>query len=260
MELTSQNNMKKYFIFALLAILITGMTQSATGQNLQESFKDLLQQEHSEYNSLEFELLRKKVPLDPRRATLPQLSDETKPTQQEKLELEKWQKLRARNVAKGNQFALTYFKPETHANNVVLARKDALKKEESVLIELYAGKINFGEFNVKRKDIYEELRQQESNLRRTLNEARAQAKRAPALTSATTPDLSNLSEPSSRLQEICNKLYWSAFSSADPSRGFGFASAEASKAEADCLAGKESQRKKSITCRQVGLETKCTED
>jgi len=67
-------------------------------------------------------------------------------------------------------------------------------------------------------------------------------------------------ENQAQLEDRCNSVYLAAFSTADPARGFGYAGGVATQAKNDCLAGRAPQQKRSVTCRQVGSDTKCSED
>ena len=67
-------------------------------------------------------------------------------------------------------------------------------------------------------------------------------------------------ENQAQLEDRCGSVYLAAFSTAEPSRGFGYASGIAAQAKNDCLAGRAPQQKRSVTCRQVGSDTKCSED
>ena len=70
-------------------------------------------------------------------------------------------------------------------------------------------------------------------------------------------------ESQAQLEERCSNVLFSAYGKAGseaPEKGFGYASGVASQAKNDCLAGRAPQQKRSVTCRQVGSDTKCSED
>jgi hypothetical protein len=147
--------MKK--IFKSLFFLLTLFAINAFGQNYKADIDSLRQQQRSMYESSDFKLISKKIPLIPKDVTLEQLADTSKPTNEEKVELAKFQQFRSRIDERGNQISMIYMKPETYATALVAIRRDAQDKTEAALIVLNAGKITFGQFNKKRRDISEDM-------------------------------------------------------------------------------------------------------
>jgi hypothetical protein len=109
------------------------------------------------YESSDFKLISKKIPLIPKDATLEQLADTSKPNKEEKVELAKFQQFRSRIDERGNQISMIYMKPETFATTLVAIRRDYQNKTEAALMDLNGGKITFGEFNKKRRDANDDM-------------------------------------------------------------------------------------------------------
>ena len=110
-----------------------------------------------EWNSSEFSLLNKKIPLVAKDATLQQLSDLSKPNKKEKIELEKYIEFRKRIGVQGDALTLKNARPAGLASDTVNNRINLRNKIEILTSELYNGKINFGDFNKKRSQIYYEF-------------------------------------------------------------------------------------------------------
>jgi hypothetical protein len=67
-------------------------------------------------------------------------------------------------------------------------------------------------------------------------------------------------ERRANLEESCNNVFLSAFASADPSRGTGYAGSVASQAQSDCLAGRPIRTEPkpiNTTCTRNGNRTEC---
>ena len=144
-------------LFKSLFFFIALFSLNAFGQNYKAEIDSLRQQQKSMYESSDFKLISKKIPLIPKDTTLEQLADTSKPTNEEKVELAKFQQFRSRIDERGNQVVMIYMKPETYATALVAIRRDFQDKTEAALIELNAGKITFGQFNKKRRDINEDM-------------------------------------------------------------------------------------------------------
>jgi hypothetical protein len=144
-------------IFQYLALCLALFAVNAFGQNYKAEIDSLRQQQRNMYASSDFKLISKKIPLIPKDATLEQLADASKPTQEEKVELAKFQQFRSRIDERGNQITMVYMKPEVYANALVQIRRGAQDKTEAALIELNTGSITFGQFNKKRRDISDEM-------------------------------------------------------------------------------------------------------
>ena len=110
-----------FFFLALFAL-------NAFGQNYKSDIDALRQQQKSMYESSDFKLISKKIPLIPKDATLEQLADTSKPTNEEKFELAKFQQFRSRIDERGNQISMIYMKPETYATALVAIRRDAIRQ------------------------------------------------------------------------------------------------------------------------------------
>jgi hypothetical protein len=74
---------KSFFFFIALFSL------NAFGQNYKADIDSLRQQQKTMYESSDFKLISKKIPLIPKDVTLEQLADTSKPTNEEKVELAK---------------------------------------------------------------------------------------------------------------------------------------------------------------------------
>ena len=144
-------------LFKYLAFFLTLFALNAFGQNYKAEIDSLRQQQKNLYESPDFKLINKKIPLIPKDATLEQLADTSKPTKDEKSELAKFQQFRSRIDERGNQIVMIYMKPETFATALVSIRRDYQNKSEAALMDLNSGKITFGEFNKKRRDANDDM-------------------------------------------------------------------------------------------------------
>lgn len=67
-------------------------------------------------------------------------------------------------------------------------------------------------------------------------------------------------ESRGNLEASCRTVYFSAFGSADPARGVGYAGSVASQAQSDCLAGRPIQQERkpiNTSCTRNGNQTDC---
>ena len=143
------NNLLRYF-FTLGAIFFFGVSYAQSGDPnvgknaLSELTKDFAQ-EYS--NNSEYAPIRSKIPVTLKSATLEQLADNSKPSNVEKKALEAYSQLRKkfddRDIAILNQY-YSYTVP---------ARRIYHREIENAISDLYVGKITFGQFNKKRKEI-----------------------------------------------------------------------------------------------------------
>lgn len=138
-------------------VLIFGFISfCAIAQNAKEEFNALRIENQSAYSSSEFSLINKKIPFAARDATLQQLSDTTKPNKQEKIELERLATSRRQAAEKGDQITIKYLRPPEYLSQIMETRKYYQNLGITILTDLYAGKITFGEYNRKRKEQSEE--------------------------------------------------------------------------------------------------------
>jgi len=144
-------------LFKFLAFFLVLFALNAFGQNYKAEIDSLRQQQKTMYESSDFKLISKKIPLIPKDATLEQLADTSKPNKEEKVELAKFQQFRSRIDERGNQISMIYMKPETFATALVAIRRDYQNKAEAALLDLNAGKITFGEFNKRRRDASDDM-------------------------------------------------------------------------------------------------------
>ena len=144
-------------LFKYLAFFLALFAINAFGQNYKTEIDSLRQQQKNLYESSDFKLISKKIPLIPKDTTLEQLADTSKPTREEKVELAKFQGFRFRIDERGNQISMIYMKPESYATALVAIRRESQDKTEAALIDLNAGKITFGQFNKRRRDISEDM-------------------------------------------------------------------------------------------------------
>ena len=147
--------MKK--LFKALILLMSLVALNVFGQNYKTEIDSLRQQQKTMYESSDFKLINKKIPLIPKDATLEQLADTSKPNKEEKVELAKFQQFRSKIDERGNQITMIYMKPETFATALVAIRRDYQNKTEAALMDLNGGKITFGEFNKKRRDANDDM-------------------------------------------------------------------------------------------------------
>lgn len=250
----------------ILNLLITAVlffSFSAVGQTYKNEVDALRQQMKTMYESQDFNLIRKKIPLLPKDATLEQLADTSKASKDEKTELLKFQQFRSRIDERGNQAILIYIKPESYANALIQIRRENQNKVEAALIDLFSEKITFGQFNKIRRDANEELAAKQAKLG---SDAAQQAKRNQAQepTNKTSPTYQSQDRSKSRetldREEICRKVYWGALSSSKRT-DFVSAAGEAQLAEANCLMGVATTKPaepKNTTCTQIGNIVNCT--
>jgi hypothetical protein len=141
----------------LLVLIFGFISFCALAQNINQELNKLRIENESAYNSSEFVLINKKIPFSSRDATLQQLSDTTKPNKQEKIELEKLATFRKRGVEKDDQVFLKYITPPDYLSQLMDLRKNTGNVSISLLADLYGGKITFGEYNRKRKEMNDEF-------------------------------------------------------------------------------------------------------
>lgn len=141
----------------LLVLIFGFISFCALAQNINQELNKLRIENESAYNSNEFVLINKKIPFSSRDATLQQLSDTTKPNKQEKIELEKLATFRKRGVEKDDQVFLKYITPPDYLSQLMDLRKNTENVSIPLLADLYGGKITFGEYNRKRKEMNDEF-------------------------------------------------------------------------------------------------------
>jgi hypothetical protein len=140
----------------LLVLIFGFISFCAIAQNAKDEFNALRIENQSAYSSSEFSLINKKIPFAARDATLQQLSDTTKPNKQEKIELERLATSRRQAAEKGDQITIKYLRPPEYLSQIMETRKYYQNLGITILTDLYAGKITFGEYNRKRKEQSEE--------------------------------------------------------------------------------------------------------
>lgn len=125
-------------------------------EDLRAQYQQALQELNFEtarnYASPRFDLIRQKLPLDVKKATLQNLSDTSIPNQSEKKVLEEFNKLT--KSYKEKELALI----SQHYPYIVDVRQEFYGAMEKILLELYSGKLNFGEYNKKRIAIADAFR------------------------------------------------------------------------------------------------------
>lgn len=136
----------------LLILVLSLISHCALAQSAKEEFNSLRLEYESAYNSNQFGLINKKIPYAAKDATLQQLSDSTRPNKQEKVELEKLAVSRRQAAERGDQISIKYLKPPEYLSQIMEIRKKYQNLSGSLLTDLYAGKITFGEYNQKRKE------------------------------------------------------------------------------------------------------------
>lgn len=141
-----------------LLVLILGLiSYCANAQSLNEELRKLQIENQTVYESSEFALINKKIPFNPRDVTLQQLSDTTKPNKQEKNELEKLSNFRKQRLEKDDQVFIKYVSPPEYLSQLMEIRKYTANVSITLLADLYSGKLTFGEYNRKRKEMTEEF-------------------------------------------------------------------------------------------------------
>lgn len=249
-------------ILNILISVILFFSFQAVGQTYKNELDALRQQMKTMYESQDFNLIRKKIPLLPKDATLEQLADTSKAGKDEKMELLKFQQFRSRIDERGNQAILIYIKPESYANALIQIRRENQNKVEAALIDLFSEKITFGQFNKIRRDANEELASKQAKLGSdAANQAKGNRTQEP--TNKTSPIHQSQERSKSRetldREEICRKVYWGALSSSKRT-DFVSAAGEAQLAEANCLMGVATKppEPKNTTCTQIGNIVNCT--
>jgi hypothetical protein len=262
-KLNGMNFLMKRYLRILIASFFL-VSFNVLGQNYKSEIDALRQQMKAMYESQDFNLISKKIPLTPQDVKLEQLADTSKPNKDEKAELAKFQKFRTRIDERGNQISLIYMKPESYANAIVQLRREYQNKAEAALIDLYSEKITFGQFNKIRRDANEELAAKQIKIG---SEAarQAKAKQSQEMTNKTAPFQQSQERGKSKemvdREEICKKVYWGALNSSKRTDFFS-AAGEAQLAEANCLMGIASKQaeSKNTTCTQIGNIINCTTD
>jgi hypothetical protein len=133
----------------LLAINVVSVNAQS---NEQEAGKSAIKQLGIEYQQeftrlSELAPIRAKIPITSTLATLEQMTDSSKPTKAEKKALESYSELRKKFDAKDIEITNKYWP------YIVSIRREFHRSLEDSLAELYAGKITYGQFNKRRKEI-----------------------------------------------------------------------------------------------------------
>lgn len=133
---------RKYLIAIFGAIALLHLTAAFSG-NAQQKFDDL----KFRYESNEFKLINKKLPFVSSDATLSQLSDTSKANKKEKEVLDLW--LRIQQTYQHDEMM------EASKNQPYLANiyQQKINSEENIFINLYQGKLTFGDANKLRKNL-----------------------------------------------------------------------------------------------------------
>lgn len=131
---------KKYLMLIVGAIIVFNFNSaySETSQQKYENFK-------SRYESNDFKSINQKIPFSSVDATLSQLSDMSKASKKEKDILDLWLKVQREYVSDAMTEAN---RSQPYLLNIL---QDKINSEENIYINLYQGKITFGEANKQRK-------------------------------------------------------------------------------------------------------------
>ena len=147
------NNLIRHF-FTLGALLFFGFAYAQSGQPNagRDATTQLAKEFAQEYsNSSEYASIRSKIPVTPKLATLEQLANNSKPSNDEKKALEAYAQLRKRYDDKDIAILSQYY------SYIVPIRRIYYRDIENAISDLYVGKITFGQFNKKRKEINDDF-------------------------------------------------------------------------------------------------------
>ncbi len=146
-------NLIQYF-FTLGALLFFGVAYAQSGEPNagRDAIAQLAKEFAQEYSTnSEYAPIRSKIPVTPRLATLEQLANNSKPSNVEKKALEAYSQLRKRFDDKDIALLNQYY------SYIVPIRRIYHREIENAISDLYVGKITFGQFNKKRKEIGDEF-------------------------------------------------------------------------------------------------------
>jgi hypothetical protein len=147
------NNLIRHF-FALGALIFFGVVYAQSGEPNagRDAVAQLAKDFAQEYsNNSEYAPIRSKIPVNLKSTTLEQLANNSKPSNVEKKALEAYAKLRKRFDDKDIELLNQYY------SYIVPIRRIYHREIENAMSDLYVGKITFGQFNKKRKEIGDEF-------------------------------------------------------------------------------------------------------
>ena len=146
-------NLIQHF-FSLGAFLFFGVAFAQSGQPNpgRDATVQLAKEFAQEYsNNSEYAPIRSKIPVTTKLATLEQLANNSKPTNEEKKALEAYAQLRKKYDDKDLAILNQYY------SYIVPVRRIYYREIENAISDLYVGKITFGQFNKKRKEISDDF-------------------------------------------------------------------------------------------------------
>lgn len=137
--------------FSVVLLFIVGFSQSTQcAESPQELYKKemsaLVKRYKVEYENPIFDSIKPKIAMG-EAPSLGQLTDLSRPNDSEKIALEAFYKIRKRYWA--DDLSIT----DKYLPHLSTTRRNFLSGNEKLLIDLYAGKISYGEFNSLRKDV-----------------------------------------------------------------------------------------------------------
>jgi hypothetical protein len=147
------NNLFRHF-FTLGALLFFGVAYAQSGEPNpgRDAVRQLVEEFAQEYlNNSEYAPIRSKIPVTTKSTRLEQLADNSKPSNVEKKALEAYAQLRKRFDDKDIAISNQYY------SYIVPIRRIYHREIENALSDLYVGKITFGQFNKRRKEIGDEF-------------------------------------------------------------------------------------------------------
>jgi hypothetical protein len=136
------------FVF-LLAFNMAPLSAQGTDQGAgKNALRQLGSEYQDEYRGMsDLAPIRAKIPMTSKLATLEQMTDNSKPTKAEKKALEAYSELRKKYDAKDIEITNQYWP------YIVSVRREFHRNLEELLAELYVGKVTYGQFNKRRKEI-----------------------------------------------------------------------------------------------------------
>jgi hypothetical protein len=157
---------RKYLIAiaTTLSLFCSPSLNAETSQTAQQKYETL----KNRYESEEFKAINQKMPFKSIDATLAQLSDTSKATKKEKDILDAWLKVQRDYV---NDAMLDANKNQPYLTNIL---QEKINSEENIYIQLYQGKMNYGDANKARKTLSIEVSEKVRNAMNQSQQAQVQ--------------------------------------------------------------------------------------
>lgn len=158
--------MKKLLILLCIFILFACQSSRIREETRREEFRGAQQNLNAKCQNLLMEssldVIRNKVKLDRVDETLEMLTDHTKPTDEEKVAIQKWVEKRSDCVQEVRAFNRRFSAPE----HIITIEEIFYDKVLFLITDLYNGSLTYGEFNKRRKELASERRAKLSEMQR----------------------------------------------------------------------------------------------